>query len=163
MSHTSREANLLGACALAVAERLPPNAEDAALVSLDDWLAGATVDRIARVLGLTHSGAVRLVDRLEREGLVRRGPGPDGRSRAVRVTAAGSAAARDARAARFAAMEGVLDPLSASERETLAGILEKLLAGMTTDHASAGHICRLCDAHICGHPDRCPVTLAAAH
>jgi DNA-binding MarR family transcriptional regulator len=130
-------------------------------VSLDDWLAGATVDRLSRVLGLTHSGAVRLVDRLAADGLVERRPGSDGRSRAVFVTEAGSAAARVAQAGRFEAMERVLEPLSGSEREVLTGLLERMLGAMTTDHESAGHICRLCDAHVCGHPDRCPVTLAA--
>jgi DNA-binding MarR family transcriptional regulator len=162
MSHTSREANLLGACALAIAERLPPAAQDAALVALSDWLAGATVDRLARVLGLTHSGAVRLVDRLESENLVERRPGADGRSRALFLTPAGHRVAAEAQAARFAALEEVLAPLSDSERVELTALLERLLDGMTTDHESAGHICRLCDAHVCGHPDRCPVTLAAA-
>jgi DNA-binding MarR family transcriptional regulator len=161
MSHTSREANLLGACSLAVAERLPPAAGDAALVALSDWLAGATVDALARVVGLTHSGAVRLVDRLAGEGLLERGPGPDGRSRALHLTAAGRQAAAAAQAARFAALEEVLTPLSPADRGTLAGLLGRLLGGMTTDHDSAGHICRLCDAHVCGHPDRCPVTQAA--
>src|SRR4051794_19725278 len=144
MSHMSREANLLGACSLAVAERLPPAAADAALVALSDWLAGATVDRLARVVGLTHSGAVRLVDRLEAEGLVERRAGPDGRSRALFVTAAGGRTAAAAQTARFSALEEVLAPLSGADRETLTGLLEQLLAGMTTDHESAGHICRLC-------------------
>src|SRR4051794_34944005 len=94
MSHTSREANLLGACSLAIAELLPAAAADAALVALGGWLAGGTVDRLARVLHLTHSGAVRLVDRLERDGLVQRRPGPDGRTRSLFVTTAGAREAR---------------------------------------------------------------------
>ena len=50
----------------------------AALVALSGWLAGTTVDGLARVLRLTHSGAVRLADRLERDGLVERRPGRTG-------------------------------------------------------------------------------------
>ena len=162
MAHTSREANLLGACALAVAGRLPPSAADAALVALAGWLSGTTVDGLARVLALTHSGAVRLADRLERDGLVERRPGADGRTRALHATAAGARAAQRLQAERFAALEDVLAPLDAAERAALAGMLEKLLAGLTPDHAVAGRICRLCDPGVCGHPDRCPVTIAAA-
>jgi DNA-binding MarR family transcriptional regulator len=162
MSHTSREANLLGACSLAIAGRLPAAAQDAALVALDGWLAGTTVDGLSRVLHLTHSGAVRLADRLERDGLVERGPGPDGRTRSLHVTAAGSRAAGRLQAERFAALEDVLDSLGADDRVALTGLLERLLAAMTPDHAAAGRICRLCDPDVCGHPDRCPVTLAAA-
>jgi DNA-binding MarR family transcriptional regulator len=160
MAHTSREANLLGACGLAVAERLPGTAGDAALVALSDWLAGASVDALARVLHLSHSGAVRLADRLEADGLLERRAGADGRSRALHVTPAGAAAATGLQAERLAAMEGVLAPLDAAERDTLTGLLEKLLGALVETHEDAGHLCRLCDAHVCGHPDRCPVSLA---
>jgi DNA-binding MarR family transcriptional regulator len=162
MSHTSRDANLLGACALAVAERLPMAASDTALVALSSWLAGTTVDRLARVLHLTHSGAVRLADRLERDGLLERGPGSDGRTRSLHVTAAGARAARSLQADRFAALEDVLAPLDAGERAALAALLERLLGGITTAGAAPGRTCRLCDPDVCGHPERCPVTVAHA-
>ena len=163
MPHTSREANLLGACALAVAGRLPPGADDAAVVALAGWLAGTTVDGLARVLGLTHSGAVRLADRLERDGLVERRPGPDGRTRALHVTPEGAAAAARLQAGRLAALEDVLAPLDAGDRAALTPLLEKLLAGMTPDRAAARRTCRLCEPDLCGHPERCPVTLAVPH
>jgi MarR family transcriptional regulator, negative regulator of the multidrug operon emrRAB len=162
MGHMSRDANLLGAAALAIAERLPPSAGDATLIALSTWLSGSTIDGLARVLHLTHSGAVRLADRLESEGLLERRPGADGRTRALHLTAPGRRVATALQAERFAALEELLDPLAADERATLTQLLEKLLAGLTTDHASAGRTCRLCAPDVCGHPDRCPVTLAAA-
>jgi DNA-binding MarR family transcriptional regulator len=162
MSHTSREANLLGACSLAVAGRLPAAADEAALVALGGWLGGTTVDGLARVLALTHSGAVRLTDRLARDGLVERRPGPDGRTRALHVTAAGAREAARLQSQRFAALEEVLAALDAGERDALTPLLERLLGAMTPDHAAAGRICRLCDPDVCGHPERCPVTIAAA-
>ena len=143
-----------------MAGRLPTSAADTALVALDGWLAGTTVDGLARVLDLTHSGAVRLTDRLEAEGLVERRPGPDGRSRAVHVTAAGSAAARRLRDERFTALEDVLAPLDPADRTALTGALEALLGGLTRAGAAPVRTCRLCDADVCGHPDRCPVTRA---
>lgn len=159
---SSRDANLLGACALAVAGRLPASAADTALVALDGWLAGTTVDGLARVLALTHSGAVRLTDRLEADGLVERRAGADARSRAVHVTAAGSARARALRADRLATLEDVLAPLGDADRAALTGIVEHLLTGLTRGGEPAGRTCRLCAADVCGHPDRCPVTQAAA-
>ena len=161
MAHTSRDANLLGAAALAVAERLPADAADATLIALSTWLGGTTIDGLARVLHLTHSGAVRLADRLAGDGLLERRPGPDGRSRALHLTATGQRRAGALQAGRLDALEELLAPLDAAERGVLTPLLEKLLGGLTTGHESAGRTCRLCDPDVCGHPDTCPVTLAA--
>jgi DNA-binding MarR family transcriptional regulator len=163
VSHASREANVLGACALAVAERLQAGAGEATLVALHSWLRGPTIDTLARMLDLSHSGAVRLVDRLERDGLVERRTGTDARSVAVHLTAAGAGRAQTLRERREAAMLEVLEPLDAADRATLAELLGRLLGGMTPDRSAARHTCRLCDADACGHPDRCPVTLAVPH
>lgn len=157
----SREANLVGACALALAGRLPAGAADAALVSLSTWLAGGTVDRLARAVGLTHSGAVRLADRLEGDGLLERRAGPDGRTRALHLTSAGLRAAAALQARRFASLEEALGALDRRERAVLAGIAEKLLTRIIAAGAAPGHTCRLCAPDVCGHPDRCPVTQAA--
>jgi DNA-binding MarR family transcriptional regulator len=164
VSHAStpaRDANLLGAAALAVADRLAAAPRDAALLALDDWLAGATVEALARVVGLTHSGAVRLADRLEGEGLLTRRPGPDGRSLALALTAAGHAEAVALRAAREATLRDLLAPVP--DRHAFVAALEALLAGLTAAGAAPRRTCRLCDAHACGHPDTCPVTQAAHH
>jgi DNA-binding MarR family transcriptional regulator len=161
VSHASRDANLLGACALAVSGRLSTGAADTALVALHGWLEGTTIDGLARVLGLTHSGAVRLVDRLERDGLVARRSGADGRSVALHLTARGHEAGEALRLGREQALLGVLAPLGAAERTALSATLEKLLGAITAGGASPRRTCRLCDADACGHPDHCPVTRAA--
>jgi MarR family transcriptional regulator, negative regulator of the multidrug operon emrRAB len=171
VTHTSaREANLLGTLSLAVAgamesavqSPLGPSAP-AALVALDGYLAGEPIDALRHVLGLTHSGAVRLVDRLEAAGLAERRPGPDGRSVAVALTRRGTAAARAVRAEREAALEHALSALAPAERATLTALHEKLLARLTGDRASARRMCRLCDVDACGHHrGTCPVTNARA-
>jgi MarR family transcriptional repressor of emrRAB len=162
VSHaSSREANLLGAAALAVADRLAATPRDAALVALDSWLAGASVDALARVVGLTHSGAVRLADRLEADGLVERRRGADARSLALNVTAAGTAAAGTLRAAREATLAELLEPVT--DRDGFVAALEAVLGALTRDGAGPGRTCRLCDPGACGHPDHCPVTRAAGH
>jgi MarR family transcriptional regulator, negative regulator of the multidrug operon emrRAB len=176
MSHAyvgeaAREANLLGAISLAVAERANEavrlaaahgGAAPAALVALATFLDGSSLDVMRRPLGLSHSAAVRLADRLARAGLVRREPGADGRSVSIRLTPEGAVLATEIRLAREAALEVVLAPLSPAERAELTALHEKLLAGITGGRADAGHICRLCDADACGHElGRCPVTIAA--
>jgi MarR family transcriptional repressor of emrRAB len=157
---------------LAVTDRLRAATEDAArhtgsgpaaLTALSTHLEGESIDRLGRSLGLTHSAAVRLVDRLEESGLVKRGDGPDGRSVSVVMTAAGRRAARKILDARIRAVGDVLDHLSPSEQRALVGVCEKLLGGITTSHADASRICRLCDPDACGHYDGlCPVSRAAA-
>jgi MarR family transcriptional regulator, negative regulator of the multidrug operon emrRAB len=176
MSHAyegehAREANLLGAISLAVAERTDQavqaaaargGAAPAAIVALATFLDGSSLDVMRRPLGLSHSAAVRLADRLAADGLVRREPGADARSVSIRLTEEGDRLAARIRAERERALEEVLAPLSRTEREELTRLHERLLGGITGGRADAGHICRLCDAEACGHEQgRCPVTIAA--
>lgn len=170
-SDSARAANLLGAFALVVAERVRsatddatgrPTSDTAALVALTTTLGGASQDTLAAVLGLTQSGAVRLVDRLSRDGLVERRQGPDGRTSAVVVTSSGRSAARRALDGRHETIRGVLAVLDDADRDRLTLLLEELLSGLTTSRAAAYRICRLCDPAVCGHDaGRCPVTRGA--
>ena len=167
---SKRTENLLAACGLALAERVREASEEAAglgvgapaaLVSISGFLDGQNVSALARVLGLSHPGAVRLVDRLERDGLIeRRRVSSDARELSLVATRAGRAAARRILARRGAAMAEVLAALSAEETEQLNGLLERLLGTMPADRHAGRRICRLCDTGACGHPDTCPVTLA---
>jgi DNA-binding MarR family transcriptional regulator len=88
--------------------------------------------------GLTH----RLV-RLEKAGLVRREPSPnDGRSMLVALTDAGILLAEKAFRKDMASELAFLSPLSGKDRESLAGLLRKLIlgieknAGTSADHSS---------------------------
>lgn len=156
---------------LAVADRLGRATDEAAehgasapaaLVALAEYLDGATLDALRRVLGLSHSGAVRLADRLDAAGLLARGPQPDGRAVALHLTPAGRRVAARILHAREGALADVLEPLTAEQRAMLAGLHEALLGGLTPDRAAARRLCRLCDASACGHAEgRCPVTRAA--
>src|SRR4051812_31178859 len=115
----NREANVVGAAALALADAMRAAEErggghgaaaPAALVALDGLLAGATIGRVARVCGLSHSGAVRLADRLVAGRLLERRRGGDGRAVALVLTPAGRRAAARIRAQREAAVESALAP-----------------------------------------------------
>lgn len=167
----SRTANLLGALALAVSDRLGEAtgrredglvaSEPAALVTLAHY-PGQSIVALGATLGLTHSGAVRLADRMEAAGLVRRGASGQGRTLALQLTTQGQEAAMRVLARRQAAVEelvGVLDRGEAAELEWLAG---RLLAAITTDRPSARRLCRLCDEPLCAAGQGCPVDHAAA-
>ena len=160
-------ANLLGALSLVIADRMAdemaeaggrPESAAAALSALLHFLDRPTVDLLRQVLGLTSSGTVRLVDRMAESGYVQRGPGDDGRSTSVSLTAAGLAAAEAVTAARAGVLAGVLDALSPAERETLRRLMSKLLAGLIRGPGAVRWICRLCDTGVCrGTEGGCPV------
>lgn len=176
-----RLANVLGAFALAVGDELEAataeaaghsGAGPAALVALSDLLAGRSVDDLRRAVGLTHSGGVRVVDRLVGDGLAERRPGPDGRSVALALTPAGRRLAGEVRDARRAALQRVLDVLDDREAAQLGDILDRLVAGVVGRRLEArragavppgGWLCRLCDPVACQRPEgRCPAAAAAA-
>jgi len=168
-------ANVLGALALvvtdelgrAVTETTPQGGrgsvtDAAALSALAQFLDGATVDRVHQVLGVTPSGAVRLVDRLEAAGLVTRGPGADGRSRAVRLTGAGRDRAQAVGGARSAYLSGLVGDLSSSEVDVLRGLLGRVMAGVVAGKDGGAWTCRLCDLVACRRSEgECPAMNAA--
>jgi MarR family transcriptional regulator, negative regulator of the multidrug operon emrRAB len=159
-----RTANLLGAAALALTETLLANLDTgqsraAALVHLK-LRPGENIDFLARVVGLTHPAAVRLVDALVDDGLLERRAGRDRRTRSLVLTQAGKRAAARVVAEREQTLINALGPLSARERQVLAELLEKVLDSLTNSRWSSRHICRLCDYPTCARPS-CPVDAAA--
>jgi DNA-binding MarR family transcriptional regulator len=134
----------------------------AALSALGQFLDGATLDRVHQVLGVTPSGAVRLVDRLERAGLVSRAPGSDGRSRSVQLTSSGRAAAATVGDARAAYLGGLVLALTPDEVHTLRGLLAKIMAAVVDRKDGGAWTCRLCDLGACRRAEgECPALNAA--
>jgi DNA-binding MarR family transcriptional regulator len=166
---SARAANLLGAHALVTTDRMREAAgmelsSAAVLTALHTFAGGASIDALRRVLGLSHSGGVRIVKRLEAQGLLVREADPaDGRAVRLELSPAGRREAQRLLAGREAALAPLLESLSAEETATLERLLERLLAAVTVDGDAANHICRLCDPPVCGHPAHCPVTQAVAH
>ena len=155
--------NALGALALEVARRVQEAGEaaspygasvPAALTALHGLTGGQSIDALRKVVGLTHSGAVRCVDRLAAVGLVERRVGADGRAVALQLTPEGRRAARRVLARREAAIEAALAPLSARERSELTRLHERLLAHLTEGQQERRRVCRLCDVEACGRD--CP-------
>jgi DNA-binding MarR family transcriptional regulator len=169
-------ANLLGALSLALSDRISdaisaaaaqserPGSETAAeaLSALHHFLERPSIDRLRTVLGLTSSGTVRLVDRLERAGYVERGPGQDGRTTIVTLTAEGARVAQRVSDAREAVLADALEALTPTERTALEALTGPLLVGLMRGPGATRWSCRLCNTGICGVRTRgCPVSRAA--
>ena len=164
-------ANLLGALALRLSDELEramtetsglAESDAAAVSALHHLLDSPSVDLLARALGLSSSGAVRLVDRLEDAGLVRRSTAVDGRVTSVTLTAAGRRRAAAVTRARGELMEQALAALTASERRQFGELAGKILVGLIRPPGARRWTCRLCDVVACGRPvGRCPVYEAA--
>jgi DNA-binding MarR family transcriptional regulator len=181
-SELARLANLLGAWSLAVSDSIVSAAAaaagrggqaPAALVALDQFAEGSTIEQLSDVLALTHSATVRLIDALVSDGHVaRRRRAGDRRAVAVRLTASGRAAARRVTRARAEAVRGALGGLSEAQRRSLTAMAERLTVDLTAlrlekravgTPPAGGWLCRLCDFQACGRPEgRCPAA-AMAH
>lgn len=160
-----RTANLLGAVGLAIADRIEDAAKEtvkragetpAALVVIGYGL-GPTNERLRHILGLSHPGAVRLVDRLVADGLVERQAGKDKRSIALYLTPGGVAARSALLKGRLAAITPVLEPLAETQLQALNDILEKMLSGLPESDLDRCRLCRLCDDTVCTN---CPIPAA---
>ena len=82
-------------------------------------------------LMLTSSGTTKRLDRLEQAGLIARTPDPDDRrGTLITLTAAGRELVDAASEAHLANEHRLLEALTASERDRLAALLRKLLAGL---------------------------------
>jgi MarR family transcriptional repressor of emrRAB len=159
--------NLLGALAVAVGDAQSAAMRAAAGVDLSDVAAlttlldrpGLSIRELSAVLGITHSGTVRLVDRLARRRLVVRTTGADRRRAPLTLTAEGTATAVSALRARQKVLGDALAHLDAGERAAFADLTAKLLAGIPRDQEHAHRICRLCRHDHC-RGARCPVGTA---
>jgi MarR family transcriptional repressor of emrRAB len=166
-------ANRLGAVALRITDRVQhavtadgarsPSAVTALSVIERFFVGPPRIDALRRVLGLTSSGVVRLVDTLEADGLVTRGPADDARETVIALTPEGRRRVRRVTDERAAVLTEALAALTTDERERLAPLLDKLLEGLGRGPSPGPALCRLCATEVCGaaRGEPCPVTVAA--
>ncbi|MBD1869623.1 MarR family transcriptional regulator [Cyanobacteria bacterium FACHB-471] len=159
-----RTLNLLGAMALSIVDGLSAAVEEnaghggetpAALVTLGVE-PGLSINALRQILDLSHPGTVRLIDRLETQGLVERRAGADGRTLALFLTDTGHERRKTILAERRKPLQAAVNSLTADESAQLTQLLEKMLSAMTTSELRAFAICRLCEEEVCPG-DRCPV------
>lgn len=157
-----RTTNLLGAVGLAVADCIEGVAREvlgragetpAALVVIGYGM-GPSNEQLRRILGLSHPGSVRLVDRLVADGLVERREGRDRRAIALHLTERGATLREELLKERLAAVRPLLSPLTDAEREVLADLLGKMLSSVGITNLQRCTLCRLCDDRVCRD---CPI------
>ncbi|MGL4314060.1 MAG: MarR family winged helix-turn-helix transcriptional regulator [Sphingomonas sp.] len=165
-----RGLNIAGALAVALSDAIhnaaqavaPERGPAAAALMILAHLPGIGAEEVRTAVGLSHPGAVRLIDRLQARGLVTRAAHPvDARRVALRLTDAGEAMAAEIARRRMAAMDKALAALDPVEAQTFTALADKMLRALVTSEADALQICRLCEDGACRD---CPVEakLAAA-
>ncbi|SRR5581483_4237158 len=159
---TAHAANLLGALALGLSDAIHAIARKeareggpagAALCAVAH-APGLSIEILRRALGLSHPGAVRLIDRLAADAMIERRPARDRRAVALYLTARGARRVRKIMRDRRRALATALAALSPRERRTLTPLLEKMLRALPQSDAHALAICRFCEGDAC---DPCPV------
>ncbi|WP_243146832.1 MarR family transcriptional regulator [Scytonema sp. UIC 10036] len=162
MEHTNL-ANVVGALALAltdlVAQSVERTIDDAGpaaeAVCLVRHVPGIPIEQLRRALGMSHPGAVRLVERLEKLGLIlRERSSVDRRAVELKLTQEGEALVSKMHQARLNALEEAIASLSSKDRLHLCRISNQILFSLTKTKDSALAICRLCDETNCLN---CPV------
>lgn len=145
--------NKMAALALAVTDAMLSKTEDiaptavAALITIRDR-EPMSIGEIAGVVGLTHSAAVRLVDRLEKDWLVRR-QRRVGREVMVEITTRGRRRAQQLQENRMEAVGRFLTALDAEERAALDGLINRIIARLSAEDLPVDQFCRMCRRGAC--------------
>lgn len=121
---------------------------------------GESVEFLSGILQMSHSGCVRLVDKLDELGLIERRPGKDRRSLSLYLTPSGRELKREVLRARREALDSVFETLDGPQQRTLVSLVEVMLKGMTHCKNDADIICRLCEEQTCAQA-HCPVTIGS--
>src|SRR2546421_2892786 len=153
VSHTycpmeARTANLLAAAARLVDDAVEESVRrefacaasaPAALISIAQQ-PGLSIEQLRRVLGITHSATVRLIDRLQADGLVTRRK-TSGRDVQLALSARGRRMLQRVQRARIAAVQALIEPLSDEARAELDSVLCTVLAAQTHSDEDIYRIC----------------------
>ena len=154
---TTRLENLLGAFGVALSESLDEAFDEACAVGDSAPAAlilihenpDTRIEALARYLELSHSGTVRLIDRLVEAGWVAREACEDKRAVVLVLTKAGARVAQRLLEGRHKRLAKALDGVSAADRKVLERLVPQMLSNLVNDRATADHTCRYCDTGVC--------------
>ena len=159
--------NIFGAMSLALVDKMEKAFADetglgpsaiAAVVQIGTE-PGLTIETLRRLIALSHSATVRLVDQFVASDLVLRAGGVEGdkRARSLQLTESGRALFDKSLAARRAVIHRAFKALGPDETEQLGRLAEKLLPALVDLGDDQDVVCRVCDQGVCDQ-DRCPIT-----
>ncbi|MHA2686430.1 MarR family winged helix-turn-helix transcriptional regulator [Vibrio harveyi] len=157
--------NLLGAFAIAASHAIEQRIDllggrnishEIALVTVYNH-PNESIDVLRKILDMSHSGAVKLVNVLEEDGLMIRCKSQlDARVTGLKVTDLGAQRVSEILSSRDAILSDVVCNLTGEQREQLIPIIESMMHAMTTDEPSARKICKMCNEDVC-RKRGCPV------
>ena len=161
---TTRLENLLGAFGIAVGDSMDDAFDEACAVGDSAPAAlilirenpDTRIEALARYLALSHSGTVRLIDRLSQAGWVARETCEDKRAVVLVLTKAGEKVAERLLEGRRKSLGKALAGINASDRKVLERLLPQMLNNLVTDRNQADHTCRYCDSGACER-EGCPL------
>ncbi|RCS25797.1 MarR family transcriptional regulator [Phyllobacterium salinisoli] len=118
---------------------------------------GVNIGHVARTADISHSAAVRSVDRLVDRKLVDRWISPSDQ-RAVELTCSpmGKALSQKLFNARRETTRLLMDRLNPKQRTALTEFVDLMLEGVAERRSAAWRLCRFCDRSICPIP-ACPI------
>ena len=161
--------NIIGAFSRALSDKMDRAVREAAGLSNSACYAivtigsepSASIETLRRMLGLEHSSLVRLIDRMERQGLLQRirGTCKDLRKVKVSLTDQGENRFTKILAARRKVLENTLSSLTREERGLVSSAIFKMMMSVVDGGDDQHYVCRLCDLESCPQ-DNCPVNLA---
>lgn len=122
---------------------------------------GSTIDELRRMLALEHSSLVRMLDRLEKMGLVsrQRGTNGDKRSVSISLTELGEECFTRIIDARSGILNRLVQKLSVEDQEHMKQLVDKLTPEIVDLGDDQHYVCRLCNLEACPQ-EICPVNLA---
>lgn len=163
IDHIDRTANLVGALALSIVDRMQRAVFDGAALHGETVAAliaighspGMTIGQLGTVLARSHPGTVRIVDRLAAARLVeRRTSSSDRRSVTLFLTPEGLTDRTAVLARRQSALREIVQLVESDDLLALEQVSETILRALPDDAASALAICRYCDERRCR---QCPM------
>lgn len=159
-----RLANLLGAFALALSDRLTDISEQstgqtasvpAALIQLGSF-ANGSMNKLQSSLAASQPNTTRTVQKMEHAGLVNVASNTgDKRGISVQLTPMGELLREKALQARESELLKYINALTESQKEVVQDFLQVVLKDLTPDRASSDFTCRYCDLEACPQ-DVCP-------
>lgn len=166
---TTRLENQLGALGIALGDAMDQAFDEACAVGDSAPAAmilvhenpDTRIEALARYLELSHSGTVRLVDRLVEAGWVAREACDDKRAVVLVLTKAGAKVAERLLDGRRKSLSRALQGVSAADRKVLERLVPQMLNNLVTDQATADHTCRYCDTKACDR-EGCPIEVPGA-
>lgn len=161
--------NILGAFSRSVSDRMDEAVVDAAGLSSSACYAivtigsepGSSIETLRHFLDVEHSSLVRLLNGLEKKGLILRSKSDGNDKRTVRIDLSpeGETCFTKILDARHSVLNKAVGNLGEHDKEMLFRLISRMMPVVVKPGDDQHYVCRLCDLELCPQ-EICPVNLA---